>query len=232
MDEESEWITIETDSELLTGIELSPALLRLKIESTPTLTIPTKEPNPVVEQKNDSNETLPQEKRCRKNWRKNCDNTEDGGSTRGKWRKNCEDTETEDGGCRKGKWRKQILEKKFPQGGPALRGRGWRRLQNLENSDSDSLEERTSEEIKKEINSLKEEIESLANKKKGIWDELVRMRTEIKTLRQTTGAKEDILKLREQIIAKKKETVECNSQITNSKNRIWKLKSALLMKVD
>jgi len=103
----------------------------------------------------------------------------------------------------------------------------------MDNSDSDSIEEnRPVEEIKKEINSLKEEVGVLVAKKKGLWEELVAFKTQIKTLRQNEGARDEILKLREQIFEKKRVAREYHWQITNSKNRIWKLKNALVMKVD
>jgi len=81
LDEESEWITIETDNELLTGIELSPALLRLKIEPT-TPTVPTPNPDTV------------EEKSCKK-WKK-CNK-----------RRECDDTVSEEKGCKRRKWRKE-----------------------------------------------------------------------------------------------------------------------------
>jgi len=103
----------------------------------------------------------------------------------------------------------------------------------MDNSDSDSIEEnRPVEEIKKEINSLKEELGVLVAKKKGVWEELTVLKTQIKTLRQTEGAKDEILNLRDQIFEKRRLAREHHTQITNSKNRIWKLKSALVMKVD
>jgi len=88
------------------------------------------------------------------------------------------------------------------------------------------------EEIKKEINSLKEEVGVLVAKKKGIWEELTALKTQIKTLRQTEGTKDEIVKLRDQICEKKRLARGYHMQITNSKNRVWKLKSALVMKVD
>jgi len=44
LDEESEWITIDSDIELLSGIELSPSLLKLRI--TDSQTPVTQDPNP------------------------------------------------------------------------------------------------------------------------------------------------------------------------------------------
>jgi len=124
LDEESEWITIETDNELLTGIELSPALLRLKIEPV-TPTVPTQNetlPNPdTVEEKGskkwrrcnkmrECDDTVSEEKGCKKwrKWRKESDvNETDGDKKCGKWRKwreeNADDT---DGDKKCAKWRK------------------------------------------------------------------------------------------------------------------------------
>jgi len=52
-------------------------------------------------------------------------------------------------------------------------------------------------------------------------------------LRQTTiGAKENIVKLREEILEKKKAVQVCQMQIGNSKDRILKLKSALEIKAN
>jgi len=121
-------------------------------------------------------------------------------------------------GCPRGAW-----------GGP--RGRGaWRRFNE---EDSDSAEDtRPVEEIKKEINSLKEEIGVLVTKKKGLWEELVGLKSQIKNLRQNEGTSDEILKVREMIMEKKRVVREYHVQIANSKNRIWKLKSALVMRVD
>jgi len=58
------------------------------------------------------------------------------------------------------------------------------------------------------------------------------LKEQIKNLRQNDGAKEDILKLREQIVEKKKACREYQLQVVTSKNRIWKLKSALEIKAD
>jgi len=107
LDEESEWITIETDVELLTGIELSPALLRLKIEPV-TSTVPTETlPNPDEEngckkwrrckKMREGDDTVSEEKGCKK-WRKwrEDNGTADGEKKCGKWRKwreeNCDET--------------------------------------------------------------------------------------------------------------------------------------------
>jgi len=146
----------------------------------------------------------------------------------GKWRKWREENGEKDeegkgrGGrrCPRGAW-----------GGP--RGRGaWRKFHGMD-SDSDSAEEtRPVEEIKKEVNSLKEEIGALVTKKKGLWEELVVLRTQIKNLRQNEGTSDEILKVREEIMEKKRVVREYHVQIANSKNRIWKLKSALVMRVD
>jgi len=103
----------------------------------------------------------------------------------------------------------------------------------MEHSDSDSLEEtRPVEEIKKEINSLKEEIGALVANKKGLWEELVAFKTQIRTLRQSEGTRDEILNIREQLCAKRRAVRVLHVQITNSKRRIWKLKSALVMKSD
>jgi len=114
------------------------------------------------------------------------------------------------------------------------RGRGaWRKFHGGVDSDSDSAEEtRPVEEIKKEINSLKEEIGALVAKKKGLWEELVGLKSNIKNLRQNEGTSDEILKVREDIMEKKRVVREYHVQIANSKNRIWKLKSALVMRVD
>jgi len=61
---------------------------------------------------------------------------------------------------------------------------------------------------------------------------LTAIKTQIKTLRQTDGAQDEILKLRDQIYEKKRVAREYHTQLTNSRNRVWKLKSALMMKVD
>jgi len=79
---------------------------------------------------------------------------------------------------------------------------------------------------------MKEEIRVLVTKKKGLWEELVALRTQIKNLRQNEGTGEEILKVKEQLIEKKRLVREYHVQIANSKNRIWKLKSALVMRVD
>jgi len=278
LDEESEWITIETDNELLTGIELSPALLRLKIEPT-TPTVPTSNPDTVEEKsckkwrkcnkRGECDDTVSEEKGCKrrkwrkesemngtdeseKKWRKwreeNCDEKSDGEKKcRGNWRKWREENGETLGEKKCGKWRKWREEngekdeegkgrggRRCPRGawgGP--RGRGaWRKFHGMD-SDSDSAEEtRPVEEIKKEVNSLKEEIGALVNKKKGLWEELVVLRTQIKNLRQNEGTSDEILKVREEIMEKKRVVREYHVQIANSKNRIWKLKSALVMRVD
>jgi len=140
----------------------------------------------------------------------------------GKWRKDhCND---------EGKFRGRRHGPRGAWGGP--RGRGaWKRFQC--DSDSDSAEDtRPVEEIKKEINSLKEEIGVLVTKKKGLWEDLAALRTQIKNLRQNEGTGDEILKVREQIMEKKRVVREYHVQIANSKNRIWKLKSALVMRVD
>jgi len=287
LDEESEWITIDSDCELLTGIELSPALLRLKIEviqaPTPS-TIPIQVgSNPDVEgcmkwrkykkgcrrswNDKENDDTLSGEKDCNK-WRKYrkesrnvCDKENDdtaseekGCNKWRKYRKNCvrkfenDGTVSEEKSCKKWrKWRqendvandeesqKERREKRRERWGEPKGRAAWKTLRHggMDNSDSDSIEEnRPVEEIKKEINSLKEEVGVLVAKKKGIWEELAAIKTQIKTSRQTEGAKDEIVKLRDQIFEKKKLAREYHTQITNSKNRVWKLKSALVMKVD
>jgi len=99
-------------------------------------------------------------------------------------------------------------------------------------SDSESIEDKTAEEITKEIGSLKEEIGLLMEKKKALWQEVVVLKGQIKELRQNNGAKEDIVKLREQIVEKKRGCQEYQMQVANSKGRIWKLKSALEIKAN
>jgi len=184
----------------------------------------------------ENDDTVSEQKSCK--WRK--------------YRKGCNeennDTVSEEKSCKKWrKWRqenavandeksqKERREKRRERwGGPKGRA-AWKTYRNggMDNSDSDSIEEnRPVEEIKKEINSLKEEVGALAAKKKGLWEELSALKTQIKTLRQNEGAKDEIVKLREQIFEKKRAAREYQGQITNSKNRIWKLKSALVMKVD
>jgi len=286
LDEESEWITIDSDSELLTGIELSPALLRLKIEviqaPTPSTISIQIGSNPEVEgckkwrkykncnRKNwndkENDDTLSGEKDCNK-WRKyrkesrkvsDKENDDTVSEEKGckKWRKykNCNrekfengDTVSEEKSCKKWrKWRQENIvandvesqkerrEKRRERWGGYKGRAAWKTLRHgVDNSDFDSIEEnRPVEEIKKEINSLKEELGVLVAKKKGIWEELTALKTQIKTLRQTEGAKDEILKLRDQIFEKRRLDREHHTQITNSKNRIWKLKSALVMKVD
>jgi len=336
LDEESEWITIDTDKELLTGIELSPALLRLQV--TPTSTIPIQEsPNPQVEgckyrrrrcNKNRENfDTVSDEKSCKKfkrhcrkvreennsdtvsdeksckRWRKFDDKcTEQEGKP---WKRHCkkfreenckkvenDDTASEEKGCKKYKrhcrrfkeencndtvseekrfkrhcrfreengddvseekgckrWRKlrQQKEEGSDEGKKECterrrqcrgswggqRGRhAWKHF-GMEQSDSESLEEtRPVEEIKKEINSLKEEIGALVANKKGLWEELVAFKTQIRTLRQSEGTRDEILNIREQLCEKRRAVRVLHVQITNSKRRIWKLKSALVMKSD
>jgi len=149
-----------------------------------------------------------------------------------------------------GKWREENgeIEGRGPWWGPRGRpgysrggrghgghrgGRGgWRKFQEMED-DSDSIEEtRPVEEIKKEINSLKEEVVVLVTKKKALWEELVALKIQIKNLRQNGGAGDEILKVREQIMEKKKVCRGYQGQIANSKNRIWKMKNALVMRVD
>jgi len=61
---------------------------------------------------------------------------------------------------------------------------------------------------------------------------LVGLKAQIKELRQNNGAKEDIVKLRQEIIGKRRAAAEYQGQIANSKNRIWKLKGALVTKAD
>jgi len=51
LDEESSWITISSDIELLTGIELSPSLLRLRITLPQVETPVNLDPSPVEEKK-------------------------------------------------------------------------------------------------------------------------------------------------------------------------------------
>jgi len=311
LDEESEWITIDSDTELLTGIELSPALLRLQIVAQIPSTIPTELPNPVVDDckrkrrckrfREDNDDTVSEEKGCKKwkkhcrkfrdekddtvseekdckKWRKHCrkfreekdcdgeKDTESGEKKcRGKWRKwreeQCKDTEsgekkcgkwrkwreehcdkdTESGEKKCGKWRKWRQEntEEGSERRPHCRRGGWggprgrHAWKHFENSDSDSLEEtRPVEEIKKEINSLKEEIGVLVTKKKGLWEELVALKTNIKTLRQNEGARDEIITIRDQICEKRRSARVLHAQIANSKHRIWKLKSALVMRLE
>jgi len=283
LDEESEWITIDSDIELLTGIELSPALLRLQIVVQTPSTIPTKElPNPVVDDcvrrrrcrrfRNENDDTVSEEKGSKK-WKKHCrkfDNENDDTVSEEKdckkWRKHCRkfrdekdsngDTESGEKRCRKwrkehcdkdiefgekkcGKWRQENTEEGSERRRSHYRRGGWggprgrHAWKHFENSDSDSLEEnRPVEEVKKEINSLKEEIGVLVTKKKGLWEELVALKTQIKTLRQNEGAKDEIIKIREQIVEKKRSARVLHAQITNSKHRILKLKSALVMSLE
>jgi len=150
----------------------------------------------------------------------------------GKWRKWREENGCGDEGKKEGRFRGHGHH--GPRGHWGGRGgRGaWRRHHAFD-SDSDSAEEtRPVEEIKKEVNSMKEEIRVLVTKKKGLWEELVALRTQIKNLRQNEGTGEEILKVKEQLIEKKRLVREYHVQIANSKNRIWKLKSALVMRVD
>jgi len=291
-DEESEWITIDSDCELLTGIELTPVLLRLKIEGiaqAPTLsTIPTQ--NPDVEgckkwrkyrknrenddtnseekdckkwrkyrkecrkaEKKENDDTLSEEKDCKKwrKYRKECrkaekkenDDTVSEQQDCKKWRKyrkDCnDDTVSDEKGCKKWKkWRQENGDTESQKERKQKRckrwegpGNAWKSHHGMDNSDSIE-ENRPVEEIKKEINSLKEEVGVLVAKKRGLWEEFFALKTQIKTLRQNEGARDEILKLREQIFEKRRVVREYNGQITNSNNRIWKLKSALVMKVD
>jgi hypothetical protein len=134
------------------------------------------------------------------------------------------------------KWRQEnagTTDENEMKGCRGRRGHGkWSRFRQMENSDSDSIEDKSAEEIKKEMGSLKEEIQLLMQKKKGMWDEMSGLKEQIKNLRQNNGAKEEIVKLREQIIEKKKGAQVYQMQIMHSKNRIWKLKSALVIKAD
>jgi hypothetical protein len=259
LDEESEWITIDSDVELNTGIELSPALLRLRIEQTSTPINPPQDlPNPVVEGER-------KEKRCKGKWKKQCEkkgenNEEVSDEEAKKWR----DARRECKQKMRAEWKqKKMIENieegpKIPEGSSEEKrdwkadfingskcGRGRRggRVGMTHNphkrfapsfgeSDSDSNEDKPVEEMKNEIKSLKQEIVLLAEKKKSVWAEVSELKTQVKALRQNGGAKEDIVKLREQITEKKKVTHEYLAQITNSKNRIWKLKRSLEIKVD
>jgi len=333
-DEESEWITIDSDGELQTGIELSPAILRLQILDSASLTPNT--PNPV--QKSEQTVELDDEPKWKKykKWRK--ENSEKGGDNDcGKWRRkkcnwrnenseckkeNSEKTSDENDDCGKwrrkrcnwrnensdikkensdkgcgddndcGKWRKkrcnwrnensdkacennansdQPVEggdcskwksnwkrsKKCGNENPEQTGeqndcQKWKKYRKNGNencdgkgskgrrgkwgfnveivSDSESIEDKTVEELNKEIKSLKEEIKLIMEKKKGLWQEVIGLKEQIKNLRQNDGAKEDIVKLREQIVEKKKTCQGYQLQVVNSKNRIWKLKSALEVK--
>jgi len=91
------------------------------------------------------------------------------------------------------------------KGGRGRRGqRKWDKFRTNENSESDSIEEKNAEEIKKEIGSLKEEMQLLMEKKKGLWGELAGLKEKVKNLRMNNGAKEDIVKLREEMFEKKK----------------------------
>jgi len=241
----------------LTGIELSPALLRLQI-------VVKELPNPVVDNcikrrrcrrfRDENDDTVSEEKDCKK-WKKHCrkflDEKDPDGDTesaekkcRGKWRKwreeHC-DKETESGEKKCSKWKKWRQEntEEGSERKPHCRRGSWGRLRgrnawkHFENSDSDSLEEtRPVEEIKKEINSLKEEIGVLVTKKKSLWEELVALKTQIKTLRQHEGARDEIIKTRDQIVEKKRYARVLHAQIVNSKHRIWKLKSALVMRLE
>jgi len=223
LDEESEWITIDSDGELLVGIELSPALLRLKIEviqaPTPS-TIPTqigsypevegckkwrKYKNGCRRSWNDkgNDDTLSGEKDCnkwrkyRKESRKVCDKENDDTISEEKgckkwreYRKNCnfyrekfenDGTVSDEKSCKKWrKWRHENAgtndeesqkrrEKRRERWGESKGRAAWKTLRHggMDNSDSDSIEEnRPVEEIKKEINSLKEEVGVLVAKKK------------------------------------------------------------------
>jgi len=273
LDEESEWITIDSDVELNTGIELSPALLRLRIEQTSTPINPPQEldtstfricglPKPIVEGER-------KEKRCKGKWKKQCEkkgenNEEVSDEEAKKWR----DAKRECKQKMRAEWKqKKMIENteegtKIPEvsdwkadfiNGTTKCGRGrrggrggWahnphphrfpgphkRFAPSFGESDSDSNEDKPVEEMKNEIKSLKQEIVLLAEKKKSVWAEVSELKTQVKALRQNGGAKEDIVKLREQITEKKKVTHEYLAQITNSKNRIWKLKRSLEIKVD
>jgi hypothetical protein len=59
LDEESEWITIDSDIELLSGIELSPSLLKLRI--TDSQTPVTQDPNPEEKKSRNENSEHPSE---------------------------------------------------------------------------------------------------------------------------------------------------------------------------
>jgi len=301
-DEESEWITIDSDSELLTGIELSQSLLRLQIEDSTPQT--SENPNPVQKkrcrkERNDATEQnseqatelnvddVPKGRRCNKKWRKDaneqnsdkaCDVNDDVPKWKRckKWRNqnNSDPTTVEQNPdqnteqvtvnddcpkwkrfrkCRNDtseqptdqnndcpKWKRYRKGRNDNSGtdGNEMKGCGGRRgygrgkFRQMENSDSDSIEDKTAEEIKKEMGSLKEEIQLLMQKKKGLWEEMKGLKEQISTLRQNNGAKEEIVKLREQIFEKKKAAQTYQMQIGHSKNRIWKLKGALVVKAD
>jgi len=67
LDEESEWITIDSDNELLNGIELSPSLLKLRI-TDPTV---TQDPNPEEKKsRNENSESVQNNDHCPK-WKRN-----------------------------------------------------------------------------------------------------------------------------------------------------------------
>jgi hypothetical protein len=319
LDEESEWITIDSDIELLSGIELSPSLLKLRItdSQTPVTQDPNPEPVSDPEEKKSRNENsehpseqnndnCPKWKRHRKyrnensesvqnndcsKWKKNRNSESDlNNDNCPKWKRyrkyrnenseqvsdpeekksgneNSEQPSEQNDNCpkwkRHRKYRNENSEqvsdqnnndnspkwkryKKFRnerseangenvemKGSRGRRGRGkWAEFTTNENSESDSIEEKNAEEIKKEIASLKEEIQLLMEKKKGQWAELAGLKEKVKNLRMNNGAKEDIVKLREEIFEKKKLAQGYQMQIGNSKNRIWKLKSALVIKAD
>jgi hypothetical protein len=99
LDEESEWITIDSDIELLSGIELSPSLLKLRItdSQTPVTQDPNPEPVSDPEEKKSRNENsehpseqnndnCPKWKRHRKYRNENSESVQNNDCS--KWKKN------------------------------------------------------------------------------------------------------------------------------------------------
>jgi len=220
IDEENEWITIGSDAELKIGIDLATTLLRLKIESN-SATLRQTVSNLVEERANVDNviNIVPnpvEEKTLiitidptsNKDIKENVTNAKE--KSYKKWKKNKRDGDFD---AKKNKRKKKIGD--------------YRKEIYFVESDSDSLEDRPVEEIKRELSSLKEEIGLLKVKKKNISGEAAQLKNEIKTLRQNESDKEAIIILRQQLAEKKKGVKKYKAQIYNSKNRIWRLKNVI-----
>jgi len=187
LDEEKEWITIDSDNELQIGIEICPTLLRLQIvdQQTPIGNQQSLQtPNPVVEEKrkyrknknsdttSDKNGDEPKWKRFKKVRNENSEQTNqinDSNDDGPKWKriKKVRNEISELNGDDANEEKKERFRGRGGRGGRGNRGgRGPKFVKQFENSESDSIEEKPADEIKKEIGSLKEEIQLLMQKKK------------------------------------------------------------------
>jgi len=201
MDEEQEWITIGSDVELETGFVLVDKIFRIQVIPNPSTTANPPKPEetpkvtPIVNNSNDVTQTEDECYREDKFFRR-------GRGGRGK------------GGNKfheKKHWKKEKWEHK--------RGR-------FENDSGDSGDENlTLDDIKKETNSLSEELKLLVEKKKTLKDELFNIKNKIgEGRRNSETPKQTILELRDALGAKKQEMKNLWIQIRNSKTRIQKLR--------